>query len=31
MRNYEDWKNWTELNFAKASLEEGFYFSKLIK
>jgi 2-polyprenyl-3-methyl-5-hydroxy-6-metoxy-1,4-benzoquinol methylase len=31
MQNYEDWKNWTELNFAKASLEEKLYFSKLKK
>ena len=31
MQNYEDWKNWTELNFAKASLEENLYFSKLKK
>ena len=31
MQNYEDWKNWSELNFAKASLEENLYFSKLKK
>ena len=31
MQNYEDWKNWSELNFAKASLEENLYFLKLKK
>ena len=31
MQNYEDWKNWSELNFAKASAEENLYFSKLRK
>jgi hypothetical protein len=31
MQNYEDWKNWTEPNFAKASLEESLYFIKLKK
>jgi len=29
MQNYEDWKNWSELNFAEASAEENLYFSKL--
>jgi SAM-dependent methyltransferase len=31
MQNYEDWKNWSELNFAEASAEENLYFSKLRK
>ncbi len=31
MQNYEDWKNWSELNFAEASVEENLYFSKLRK
>ena len=31
MQNYEDWKNWSELNFAEASTEENLYFSKLRK
>ena len=31
MQNYEDWKNWSELNFAEASVEEILYFSKLRK
>ena len=31
MQNYEDWKDWSELNFAEASVEENLYFSKLRK
>ena len=30
MQKYEDWKNWQSDSFAKASVEEYFYFSKLI-
>jgi 2-polyprenyl-3-methyl-5-hydroxy-6-metoxy-1,4-benzoquinol methylase len=29
MQNYEEWKNWTDLKFAKASLEDRLYFSKI--
>ena len=30
MQKYEDWKNWQSDSFAKTSVEEYFYFSKLI-
>lgn len=31
MQNYEEWKNWTDSKFAKASLEDRLYFSKIKK
>ena len=31
MQNYQEWKNWSSVNFASASLEENLYFSKLRK
>jgi len=31
MQNYQEWKNWSLVNFASASVEENLYFSKLRK